>query len=254
MNKFKLHLCCIALFSVSVFSCKSEAENVKTVPATEFQQKVSKEGTTQLVDVRTPEEFSAGHIEGAKNYNIEDPSFETNVASLDKNKPVFVYCKAGGRSSTAANKLREMGFTEVYELEGGMTSWKNKDMPLAQNTATGAVDDEMEVKKPTESEAGAAFTKAEFDKLISENPVVVVDFSATWCGPCKQLSPVLAKLEKEFVGKVKVQKIDVDLSEDLAREMGVEGIPYVVKYVNGQKANEMIGFNGEAGLRQLFVN
>ena len=253
MKHYRVLAIGFALATLIGTSCKSEVKEGATLPPVEFQQKVSEVGTTQLVDVRTPEEFNAGHIEGAKNFNIDDAAFESQVATLDKTKPVLVYCKAGGRSSTAAKKLKELGFQEVYELDGGMMSWNNKNLPIAQEAHT-AVDDEMDVKKPAESEAGAAFTKADFDKLISENPVVVVDFSATWCGPCKQLAPVLAKLEKEFEGKVKVQKIDVDLSEDLARDMGVQGIPYVVKFVNGKKANEMIGFNGEAGLRELFVN
>ena len=71
-------------------------------------------GKVQLVDVRTPEEFLAGHIDKAKNINFNDPNFKQTIAtSLNKNKPVAIYCRSGRRSASALIILKEMGFKDI---------------------------------------------------------------------------------------------------------------------------------------------
>ncbi|MCF8460424.1 MAG: rhodanese-like domain-containing protein [Flavobacteriales bacterium] len=86
----------------------------------------------QLLDVRTPDEWSAGIIEGATMANIYDADFEANLAKLDKEKPVTVYCKSGGRSGQAMAKMQELGFKEVYNLKGGMGAWQGADKPTVK--------------------------------------------------------------------------------------------------------------------------
>ena len=76
-----------------------------------------------LVDVRTPEEYEHGFIEGAMNINFNGPDFETEISKLDKSTPTFVYCMAGGRSSQAMQKMNELGFEEVYNLLGGYSGY-----------------------------------------------------------------------------------------------------------------------------------
>ena len=80
----------------------------------------------QLVDVRTPAEYQSGHIADARNINFNDPNFKANMDKLDKNKPIAVYCAAGGRSGKSANLLAQMGFKTIYDLQGGMSAWKAK--------------------------------------------------------------------------------------------------------------------------------
>ena len=78
-----------------------------------------------LLDVRTPEEFLAGHIDKAKNINFNDPNFKQTIAkSLNKNKPVAIYCRSGRRSASALIILKEMGFKDIYDLEGGFLNWQ----------------------------------------------------------------------------------------------------------------------------------
>ena len=72
-----------------------------------------------LIDVRTPEEFSSGHLEKAININWYDADFKEQIEDLDRGKTVYVYCKAGGRSAKAATVFRELGFKDVVNLEGG---------------------------------------------------------------------------------------------------------------------------------------
>src|SRR5690606_4738408 len=85
-----------------------------------------KEGNAQLIDVRTPKEFESGHLKGAKNHHIYDKDFREQVSYLDKEKPVYVYCKAGGRSHEATEELKAMGVTKVYDLQGGISEWKGE--------------------------------------------------------------------------------------------------------------------------------
>ena len=79
-----------------------------------------------LLDVRTHEEYSEGHIEGALNLDIYDKQFSIELDKLDKTKPVYVYCKSGGRSSNASEIMKEKGFKEVYNLVGGYSGYPYK--------------------------------------------------------------------------------------------------------------------------------
>jgi rhodanese-related sulfurtransferase len=79
----------------------------------------------QLVDVRTPQEFISGHITNAKNIDFFSEKFNIEFEMLNKEKPVYVYCRSGNRSRQTVNKLIKMGFIEIYDLEGGYLNWSN---------------------------------------------------------------------------------------------------------------------------------
>lgn len=83
-----------------------------------------------LLDVRTPEEFATGYISGAMNLDYRAPGFGEQIAGLDKTKPYFVYCAAGGRSHHAVEQMLSLGYQQVYELEGGTSAWTKAGMPL----------------------------------------------------------------------------------------------------------------------------
>lgn len=118
----------IALLSAFVLqACQSQTspgtENV--LPKTAYQEKMSAIGNPQLLDVRTPEEYSAGHIEGATLINFFDENFlQRAEASFDKDKPLMLYCHSGQRSAKATAKLKAAGFKEIYDLEGGYKTWE----------------------------------------------------------------------------------------------------------------------------------
>lgn len=86
----------------------------------------------QLVDVRTPEEFAEGHLENAINIDITADDFDSKIAALDKEKPVMVYCKAGGRSAKASSRLNELGFKNISDLEGGIINWNSENKPIVK--------------------------------------------------------------------------------------------------------------------------
>lgn len=90
----------------------------------DFEKMLQGDKSVQLVDVRTAGEYRDGHIEAALNRDYYADDFAAQLSKLDKNKPVMVYCAAGSRSSSAAEQLKKMGFKNVYDLDGGMTAWR----------------------------------------------------------------------------------------------------------------------------------
>lgn len=96
----------------------------------DFEAKALK-ANVQLVDVRTPDEYKAGHISNAKNINFYDADFKAQMDKLDKSKPIAVYCGVGGRSGKASTVLTQLGFKTIYDLQGGMTAWKAKGKKMS---------------------------------------------------------------------------------------------------------------------------
>ncbi len=83
-----------------------------------------------LVDLRTPEEVADGYIEGAVNINFYDPDFRGQLDALDRDKTYVIYCRSGGRSGSARDTMRELGFTEVYNVLGGIIDWRAAGLPV----------------------------------------------------------------------------------------------------------------------------
>lgn len=78
----------------------------------------------QLLDVRTPKEYEAGHLSNAKPNNLLERGFQDRLLALNPDKPVFIYCRSGRRSAMAARLLKEHGFTELYDLKGGILAYE----------------------------------------------------------------------------------------------------------------------------------
>ena len=95
---------------------------IKHVGREEFKS-VLQSAKVQLIDVRSPYEFRGNKIKGARNINYHSGNFVEEIDKLDRNKPVLVYCKSGLRSRRSAKKLAQLGFTEIYNLKGGIMSW-----------------------------------------------------------------------------------------------------------------------------------
>ncbi len=103
------------------------------LPATLFSENLKSNPEVILLDVRTPAEFAQGHLPNALNINWKGNDFESGIASLDKSKPVFVYCQSGGRSTEAAKEMRAEGFIKVFELEGGILKWRAAGLPESRD-------------------------------------------------------------------------------------------------------------------------
>ena len=111
-------------FFTALFGSKTSKSNtIKILAPDQFKAQVENKNV-QLVDVRTPAEFKAGHIKGAKNIDFFSGNFESNFDKLNKEKAVYVYCRSGSRSWQAAKKLEAMGFKEIYDLKGGILKYR----------------------------------------------------------------------------------------------------------------------------------
>lgn len=116
--------------SMLFYNCKNEVDTAMKLITVEEMQTISKLEGVQLVDIRTPSEFSEGYIIGAQNIDYWSPDFDKRIETLDKSKPVIIYCKSGGRSAKCAVKLKDKGFGKIYDLEGGISQWMLQGMPV----------------------------------------------------------------------------------------------------------------------------
>ncbi|MRI02369.1 rhodanese-like domain-containing protein [Kriegella sp. EG-1] len=112
----KSFISCVFLF-LMISSCAQSKEK----HITEFSQKDAESGI--LVDVRTADEYTAGHIENAQNINWFDEDFSKQFETISKDKTIYVYCKMGGRSAKAAHLLDSLGYKNVINLIGGYDAY-----------------------------------------------------------------------------------------------------------------------------------
>lgn len=80
------------------------------------------------------------------------------------------------------------------------------------------------------------------EKVLNNNKLILVDFFATWCGPCHMIAPILEQVSNESEGNYEIYKVDVDENENLARKYGIMSIPTMVIFKNGQPVDKIIGF------------
>lgn len=197
-------------------SCNNgQTTSTKTILSTsEFAEKTKELPTAPILDVRTSEEFAKGHIVNSLNYDWNGNEFENQIATLDKSKPVFVYCLSGGRSAAATNKMRSDGFKLIYELDGGIMKWRAANLPeTTNNTVTG-------------------MTKKQFETLLTSEKLVLIDFYADWCAPCKKMKPYLNEISKEMENKVIIIRINADDNQTLCKELKIDALPVLQLYKN----------------------
>ena len=111
--------------------CSSTNEAIKKVDPVKFSEVIAQPGVI-ILDVRTPEEFNAGHITNAININLEGSDFSSEVSKLDKNATVAVYCRSGNRSGVATDQMAEIGFTDMYDMQGGIIDWETAGGPVVK--------------------------------------------------------------------------------------------------------------------------
>jgi len=119
---------------VLIAGCTGPAESgviIRTVPPAGVSALIDERGQDPafaVIDLRRPDEFAAGHVPGA--INIDSREFEGRLTDLDRNGTYVIYCQRGGRSSGVREMMREAGFREVYEVEGGMSAWTVAGLPV----------------------------------------------------------------------------------------------------------------------------
>jgi len=233
MNK----LFSILLLFVCCISCESNsAQSTDNLDVITYREQISSKKDIQLIDVRTAAEFESGHLPNAVNIDYNANDFEQKISALNKTKPTYVYCLSGGRSSSALALISKIGFKEVYNMKGGIMQWKANNFPLDNITNS------------TTNSGWTGMTKAEYDKLTQSAIPVLFDFKAKWCGPCKQLTPILNEIEKEYAGKIKIVQIDVDENKSLADALKIRSIPFLIFYKNGKLTMNIEGLTDKKNL------
>lgn len=115
------------LMAFTLASCSIAQENgnsIRSIEPKAFHEELRADSNYILIDVRTPREVAQGYIGSAVNYNLYATDFEKKLKAIEKGKKVMVYCARGGRSMKAAQKLKDLGFENIVNLEGGYTAWK----------------------------------------------------------------------------------------------------------------------------------
>ena len=232
----KLNIGILALSLLFFINC-SNGQNAKTnVDANAFNELVNASNQAQLIDVRTSEEFAKGHLINALNFDWNGNEFDKQVSSLNKESSVFVYCLSGGRSAAAAAQLRSAGFKNVIELNGGIMKWRGANLP--------------ETTEATIQNTG--MNVADFQKLTQSDKIVLIDFYADWCAPCKKMKPYLMEIQEELKASVVLIRINADDNQALCKSLKIDALPVLQVYKAGQLTWNQIGFVDKATvLKQL---
>lgn len=222
----------LAFMSMLLVSCQGQTPvNYENVPPLTFAEKIKSTSDAQIIDVRTPEEFASQHIDNAKNINWNGDDFATQADKLDKSKPIFVYCMVGGRSKKAAYKLSEMGFSKVYDLQGGIMKWNAEGL-----------------SKPSEKIVGMC--SQEYGDVLKSDNKVLVDFYAPWCEPCKKMEPYLKKMMVDYKGKMTIVRLNADENKTLISDLKIDGLPAVLYYEGATLKWKHVGFMSEEDLKK----
>jgi thioredoxin len=142
-----------------------------------------------------------------------------------------VYCKVGGRSAQAASKLAELGFKEIYNLDGGIMKW---------NAAGNA--------KPSDKIVGIC--DQEFGELIKSSDKVMIDFNAKWCAPCQKMKPYILKLQSELKDQIKIVQLDADENKTIVEQLKLDGLPTIIVYEKGKEVWRNVGYISEEDLKK----
>lgn len=231
MKKFIL----ILFAAFAIVACK-ESKNVLSVD--QFSEAITA-SNIQLIDVRTPGEYNSEHIKDAINYDINAEDFSQQIKNLDKDRPVYVYCLSGTRSAAAAKILRSQGHTQVFDLDGGILAWSKANKPVV-------------LKKPKPRENGTVGERI-VAKSIANDTLTMIDFWATWCGPCLKMKPAIDKLEKELKSDVEILSIDVDIETALSAKYSISAMPTLVFFKNNEEVYRVVGYRNESQLRKLIA-
>ena len=129
----KLILAVASVISATLFltACSSDSAAQKVSPK-EFSEVIA-DPTIVILDVRTPQEFAEGHLANAINIDFQSGNFEEEISKLDKSKTYAVYCRSGNRSGQAVKVMSETGFTNIYDMDGGVIDWVNAGGQLVTN-------------------------------------------------------------------------------------------------------------------------
>lgn len=197
-----------------------------TLGVAEFEQKL-KDPNVQILDVRTAAEYKNAHMKNALQANWMDKAqFVDRTQYLDKNRPVLLYCASGIRSAQAMEELAQKGFTELYNLKGGIALWKMDNKPLIAQAAV------------------AELSLAAFESMVKGTKVALVDIGAEWCPPCVKMEPVLQQLQKDLPNAYSLIKVDGGNDLTVMKALRFESLPTFIVFKDGKETWRRQGIVG----------
>ncbi len=147
MSRFRLSVTgavvflCLVLAAGPLFSVEGNekpqesATSIKQISAKDAASLIEKNMNNPdfvILDVRTPGEYSDGHIENALNIDVKSESFREEAVKLDTGKTHLIHCRSGSRSARAGALMEELGFADIYDIEGGFVAWENEGRPVTK--------------------------------------------------------------------------------------------------------------------------
>jgi len=122
-NTTKTLIASAMLGAVVLAGCSSSSASIETVSPEVAATVIAEESAEVILDIRTPQEFSEGIIDGAVNIDFYESTFAADLDVLDKDAHYVVYCRSGNRSGQAMSTLKDLGFTNITEIDGGIVNW-----------------------------------------------------------------------------------------------------------------------------------
>ena len=193
----------------------------------EFFDQLEKEKGV-ILDVRTVEEIDNGHLIGASFIDFYDLRFKTKASWIPNDKPIYVYCYGGGRSSKAAEMLINLGFSRVYNLKNGYREWSSSGLPI-------------EKSNKNYNKRFKVFNVKQVKSIISENENTLLVFKTPWCLPCKKLDAVLNQFSLNNQ-KWKIISLNMDSNFNLAQYYSIKSVPTIIAFNKSDIVMKHSGF------------
>ena len=133
LNRKLAGLAMVVLLLVTACSSGSDTATIELVSPADAAQVIEDDPAGLVVlDIRTPEEFNEARLADSVNVDFYDADFADQLDALDKDDPYVMYCRSGNRSSEAIKTMKDLGFVEVYEIDGGIVNWYDSGFPVEQ--------------------------------------------------------------------------------------------------------------------------
>ncbi|MEA2043542.1 MAG: thioredoxin domain-containing protein [Bacteroidota bacterium] len=192
-----------------------------------------------LLDVRTKSEFEAEHIKNADQLNYYAFDFKRNLLLLPKDENIYLYCNTGYRSQKAGEFLVSRGYTNVINMQHGIMEWNLNEFKVVKGERSELLKkDKLSIKN--------------FNKLTQSETLILFDFYAPWCAPCRQMMPMIDSLKTEYHGKILIVKVNADASKKLIKNLELIGVPYQALYQNGNLLHAKSGKATREEIVELF--
>lgn len=183
----------------------------------EFAEALKSDKDKILLDLRSATDFAKGHLLGATNIDCNLSNFKWRIGGLDTQKQVFIYCQNGDQSTETLAYLKSRGYHSVTLLDGGLNQWLDAGYPVTPE----------ELIPPSE------LTFTDFSRMLDLEHLVIVVFYLPGDTNCQTVSFALDELALIYKGKIKILRIDIDTYKYLATEMGIDLVPTLQFYENG---------------------